>query len=122
MASVKQPRKGRGQPQSLYLWRKHGIHEKTVVNDSLKAYGTEDDVTHTAVVNKRLSKLHPTHVRPITRGAKAYPEVLDSEVHELTHASHPGETERGVYGGMKKKLTSMSKKAKAKVYSMFRGR
>lgn len=83
-------------------------------------YGETDDKKRIVRVNKRLSKKSPLHKRPITKGAKKYPEVLDTIIHEMHHEKHPKATEKETYKATHKKIRTMSKHAKSKMYNLFR--
>jgi hypothetical protein len=98
---------------------------KHIVDNHLKEngksiYGMTDDRKKVVKVNKRLSKNKPAHKRPITKGAKKYPEVLDTIIHELHHEAHPKATEKATYKATHKKIRKIGKKAKKKLYAKFR--
>lgn len=101
-------------PGALY----HGY--KLEVDNKMKHYGTTNPNTKTVKVNKKKSLKNPTHTRPINKHAHKYPEVLDTAVHEMTHAKHPKMHEKTVYKHMKKRLKKMIHKQKAKVYAKFK--
>ncbi len=91
-----------------------------IVDNKLKYYGETDDKKRTVRINKKLSKTHPTHKRSITKGAKKYPEVLDTIIHELHHEKHPKATEKATYKATHKKIRKIGKKSKSKLYAKFR--
>jgi len=102
----------------MYYERKQDKRKyKHVVDNNLKykgraIYGATDDLKRVVKVNKRLSKTKPTHKR-------RYPEVLDTETHELQHEKHPNMTEKDVYKKTRKLVRRMTKKQRQKVYSKF---
>lgn len=106
-----------------YYERKHDKKKyKFKVDNKLsfkgqKIYGETDDQTKIVKINKALSKKKPMHKRPINKGAKKYPEVLDTILHENLHAKNPSWTEKKTYKETHKQIRKLSKQSKKKLYS-----
>ncbi len=67
-----------------------------------------------------MAKNHPMHKRPITKGAKKYPELADTIYHEELHRKNPKLTEKQVYKKTSQAMKRLGKKAKQKLYSKFK--
>ena len=93
---------------------------KKIVDNKLGGYGETDLGKKIIKVNKKLSKKSPLHKRPINKHAKAYPEVLDTIVHEVHHVAHPHKLEKNVRKATKKLIKKMGAKTKQKHYSLFK--
>lgn len=108
-------------------YRKERKKYKHLIVNNLKdkgvpVYGETDPIKRTVKVNKKLSKTRPAHKRPITKGAKKYPEVLDTLLHETLHEKNPSWGEKKTYKETHKRIRTMGKKSKAKLYSKFKKR
>ena len=93
---------------------------KKTVDNKMGVYGETDLRKKTIKVNKKMSKKDPVHKRPINKHAKAYPEVLDTIVHEVKHVAHPKKLEKNIRKETKRAIKKMSTKAKQKHYSLFK--
>jgi hypothetical protein len=93
---------------------------KRTVDNKMRGYGETDLGKHTIRINKKLSKKDPVHKRPLNKHAKAYPEVLDTIVHERKHVEHPNMHEKTVRKLTKRHLKKMSPQQKRKNYSLFK--
>lgn len=83
------------------------------------AYGETDFKKKTIRVNRKRARLDPKFKRPVNKNATKYPDVLATMVHELHHATHPKATERQTIKAERRKVATMSKKEKRRVYSLF---
>ena len=92
-----------------------GIGWKSIVNNRMRVKGRTDYKKKTIEINKKKSKKE-ARVRPITKGANGYPEVLDTIVHEVMHRDHPNMHERTVRRKTKTKIRAMSKRSKKRFY------
>lgn len=92
---------------------------KRKVNNKSKYFGETDTNKKTSFVNKKKSKLHPSHVRPIKKGANKYPEVLDTITHETLHMLHPKMTEKQAYKKTRKLMDTMPKAQKKWMYNLY---
>lgn len=86
---------------------------RRIVDNRMKWYGETDTDKKIIKVNKRKSKNKPTH-------KKRHPEVLDTIVHEETHARHPEMHEKTVRIETRNKLKRMAENNKRKFYGLYR--
>ncbi len=89
------------------------------VDNKMHGYGDFDEATGQIRINKKRAKKDPMHKRPIKKGAKKYPEVLDSIVHEEFHKRNPKATEKKTYKATKKIVKKLTPKAKKKLYGRY---
>jgi len=81
------------------------------VNNKQRSFGVTDLDKKTITINKRMSKRHK-------KGGT--PELLDTIVHEETHARHPRMNEQTVRRRTKRAIKRMPKRAKKAAYNRFR--
>lgn len=81
------------------------------------AYGETDFNTKTIKINKKRSKESPLYKRPVTKGAKKYPDTLATIVHEEYHKNHPKATEKTTHKAERRIVSTMSSKQKKRMYS-----
>jgi hypothetical protein len=105
----------------MFRKRKTGINGyKVKVDNRMRDYGDTDDGKKVIRINKRLSKSHPKHKRPITKHATKYPEVLDTMLHESLHAKNNKLTERQVYKKTATRIRQLTRQQKRKLYAKAR--
>lgn len=83
------------------------------------AYGETDFDNKTIRVNKEKSKKSPLYKRPVTKGARKYPDVLATMVHEEYHKNHPKATEKETIKAERRTVKKMKPAQKKKLYSRY---
>lgn len=83
------------------------------------AYGETNFAKKTITINKRASKKDPLYKRPVNKGAKKYPDVLATAVHEEYHRTHPKATEKTTRKMERKIVKVMTPKQKQRIYGRF---
>ncbi len=92
---------------------------KKVVKNKLKgAYGETDLKKKVISINKKLHK-SKRHKR-IVKVKNGNESLLNTEVHEIMHAKHPGMSEKTTRIKAKTKAKKMTKSQKSKTYSQFK--
>lgn len=84
------------------------------------AYGETDFNNKIIRINKKKSKASPMYSRPVNKGAKAYPDLLGTIVHEEYHKNHPKATEKQTRKAERRLVTTMTSTQKKKAYSRFK--
>lgn len=93
---------------------------KRKVDNKLRgSYGQTDYVNKTITINKKASKKDPLYKRPVNKGAKKYPDVLATMVHEEYHRAHPKATERTTRKAERKLVASMTPTQKRRMYGRY---
>src|SRR3990167_3273412 len=98
---------------------KHKWHRK--VNNKMRDMGRTDYKKKLIEINKKKAKSHG-RVRPITKGAHKYPEVLDTIVHEEMHRGHPKMHEKTVYKKAREMIKRMNHNQKQGHYARYKCR
>lgn len=93
---------------------------KRKVDNKMRSYGDTDLEKKVMRVNKKMSKKNPMHKRKLNKHASKYPEVLDSIVHETTHAKKPKMLEKNVRKHTKRIIKKMNKRQKRSYYNLFK--
>lgn len=88
-------------------------------NKMRDAYGETNFATSTIRINKKKSKNSPMYKRPVNKGAKKYPDILGTIVHEEFHKNHPNATEKETRKAERRAVTTMTPAQKRKAYSRF---
>ncbi len=93
---------------------------KRKIDNKMGSYGETDLRNKTIKINKKLIKKNPSKVRPVNKGAKKYPDLLDTIYHEELHIKHPKMTEKDVRKKTTKAVRTLTKKQKARLYGKYK--
>lgn len=93
---------------------------KRVVDNKMRGlYGETDFDKRRIRINKRNSKKKPMYKRPVTKGAKKYPDVLGTIVHEEYHRKHEGATEKTTYRKERQIVRNLTPEQKKRFYRLY---
>ncbi len=84
------------------------------------AYGVTDFKNKKITINKAYHKSKNNHSPGIKKNKDGTASMIDTMVHEEMHKNHPKMSEKTVRKLTSKKVKTMSKKLKAKVYSRYK--
>lgn len=93
---------------------------KKVINNKLKGtYGITDFVKKTITINKKRHS-GKNHGNGIKKNKNGTASIIDTIVHEMTHAKHPKMSEKMVLKKTAQNLKKMTMQTKKKLYSKFK--
>lgn len=106
----------------MQLLKKASDGFRRVVNNGKKMsglFGETDDGTRTITINKALiKKKEGGHIIKKPDGSES---LIGTIVHEELHAAHPKAHEKTVRKAAKRKIKTIPKKTKQRLYSRYRG-